>query len=45
MYTIGKMSTVWQKNPNKDVAEEMVMGAEVFYEITKELRRRTESML
>ena len=45
MYTIGKLTTVWQKNPNRESVEEMVMGTEVFYEIAKELQRRTESML
>jgi hypothetical protein len=46
MYTIGKLITVWQKNPsNKDYMNEILMGTEAFYEIAKELQRRSESML
>jgi hypothetical protein len=40
MFTIGKCITAWQKSPTEEMLDEVVMGAEAFYEIAKELRRR-----
>jgi hypothetical protein len=40
MYTIGKCITAWQKNPSDVLLDEVVMGAEAFHAIAKELRRR-----
>jgi hypothetical protein len=41
MYTIGKLITEWQKNPNSDVLlDEVLLGAEAFYAIAKELKKR-----
>lgn len=42
MYTIGKLMTEWQKNPNSSDAllDEVEMGAEAFLAIAKELKRR-----
>lgn len=45
MYTIGKLTTAWQKNPNEALIDEVVMGTEVFHAIAKELKQRTKSML
>ena len=41
MFTIGKCITAWQKSPTEEMLDEVVMGAEAFYEIAKELKRRT----
>ena len=41
MYTIGKLITEWQKSPNSDqLLDEVVLGAEAFHAIAKELKRR-----
>ena len=40
MFTIGKCISAWQKNPNDEMLDEVVMGAEAFHAIAKELRRR-----
>jgi hypothetical protein len=40
MYTIGKLITDWQKNPNSAVLDEVLMGAEAFHAIAKELKKR-----
>jgi hypothetical protein len=41
MYTIGKLITEWQKNPNSEaLLDEVEMGAEAFLAIAKELKRR-----
>lgn len=41
MYTIGKSITEWQRNPNDILLDEVLMGAEAFYAIAKELKRRS----
>lgn len=45
MYTIGRLITTWQKNPNEALIDEVVLGTEVFNAIAKELKQRTKSML
>jgi hypothetical protein len=41
MYTIGKLITEWQKNPSSDaLLDEVLMGAEAFHAIAKELKKR-----
>ena len=45
MYTIGKHITVWQKNQSQADLEEVVMGAEAFHAIAKELKRRSTPVL
>ena len=45
MYTIGKHITVWQRSQSKADLDEVVMGAEAFYAIARELKRRSESRL
>jgi hypothetical protein len=41
MYTIGKLITEWQKNQSNDaVLDEVLLGAEAFYAIAKELKKR-----
>ena len=40
MYTIGKCITAWQKSPTEEMLDEVVLGAEAFYAIAKELRKR-----
>jgi hypothetical protein len=40
MFTIGKCIAAWQKNPSDEMLDEVVMGAEAFHAIAKELRRR-----
>jgi hypothetical protein len=41
MYTIGKSITEWQKNRNNSYLDEVVMGAEAFHAIAKELKKRS----
>lgn len=45
MYTIGKHISIWQKNQNEADLEEVVMGAEAFNAIAKELKRRSTPVL
>jgi hypothetical protein len=45
MYTIGKHITIWQRNQSKADIDEVLMGAETFHAIAKELKRRTTSVL
>jgi hypothetical protein len=40
MFTIGKCISAWQKSPTDEMLDEVVMGAEAFHAIAKELRRR-----
>jgi hypothetical protein len=40
MFTIGKSITEWQRNNNSQMLDEVVLGAEAFYAIAKELKRR-----
>lgn len=41
MYTIGKALTAWQKTDEKVLLEEILMGAEAFHAIAKELKKRS----
>lgn len=41
MYTIGKHLTAWNKGHSPDDLEEVLMGAEAFYAIAKELKKRS----
>ena len=45
MYTIGKHITVWQKQQSDADLEEDLLGAEAFYAIARELKRRSSSSL
>jgi len=46
MTSIGHHFTNWQRNPNNtDDLEEVVMGAEAFYAIAKELKHRSKNAL
>jgi hypothetical protein len=45
MYTIGKHITIWQRNQSTADLDEVLMGAEAFHAIAKELKRRTTSVL
>jgi hypothetical protein len=41
LFTIGRLITDWQKNPNSDaISDEVLLGAEAFYAIAKELKKR-----
>lgn len=40
MFTIGKSITEWQRSNNSQILDEVVLGAEAFYAIAKELKRR-----
>jgi len=41
MYTIGKLLTGWEKNRSNEAIDEVILGAEVFLAIGKELKKRT----
>ena len=45
MFTIGKHITSWQRESNDADLEEVVLGAEAFYAIAQELKRRSSSHL
>jgi hypothetical protein len=45
MYTIGKHITIWQRQQSEADLDEILMGAEVFHAIAKELKRRSKSVL
>ena len=45
MFTIGKHTTTWQRSQNPSDLDELVMGAEAFHAIAKELKRRSQSVL
>ena len=40
MFTIGKSITEWQRSNNSQMLDDVVLGAEAFYAIAKELKRR-----
>ena len=40
MYTIGKSITEWQKSSSDVLLDEVVLGAEAFYAIARELKKR-----
>ena len=44
MYTIGKSITVWQRSQTEEMLDEVVLGAEAFYAIAKELKRRSDGI-
>ena len=41
MYTIGKHITVWQRQQSDADLDEVLMGAEAFYALAKELKKRS----
>jgi hypothetical protein len=45
MFTIGKHITSWQRNQTQADLDELLMGAEAFYAIARELKRRSSSSL
>ena len=45
MFVIGKHITMWQKQQSKADLDEVVLGAEAFYAIARELKRRAEASL
>lgn len=45
MFTIGKHITAWQRHQNNADLNEVVLGAEAFHAIAKELKRRSEPVL
>ena len=45
MYTIGKHISTWQRHQSEADLDEVVLGAEVFAAIAKELKRRSQSPL
>ena len=45
MFTIGKHITAWQRQSSDADLDEVVMGAEAFYAIARELKRRSSSVL
>jgi hypothetical protein len=45
MYTIGKHITIWQRQQSEADLDEILMGAESFHAIAKELKRRSKSVL
>jgi len=45
MFILGRHLTRWQRNPSDSDIDEVVMGAESFYAIAKELKRRSQSVL
>ena len=45
MFIIGKHITSWQRSQSDVDLEEVNIGAEAFYAIARELKRRTNSKL
>ena len=45
MFSIGKHITSWQRGQNQADLDEVLMGAEAFYAIAKELKRRSNPVL
>jgi len=45
MFTIGKHITSWQRSQSQADLDEVVMGAEAFSAIAKELKRRSNPVL
>jgi hypothetical protein len=45
MFVIGRHITTWQRQQSQADLDEVVMGAEAFYAIAKELKRRSQSVL
>lgn len=41
MYTIGKHLTAWHKAGSESDLDEVLLGAEAFYAIAKELKKRS----
>jgi hypothetical protein len=45
MYTIGKHISAWQRQQSEADLEEVLMGAEAFQAIARELKRRSQTTL
>ena len=45
MYTIGKHISAWQRQQSDADLDEVLMGAEAFHAIAKELKRRSSTTL
>lgn len=45
MFIIGKHITAWQRQQSEADLDEVLMGAESFYAIAKELKRRSNPVL
>jgi len=45
MFIIGKHITAWQRQQSEADLDEVLMGAEAFYAIAKELKRRSNPVL
>ena len=45
MFTIGKNISTWQRHQSQADLDEVVMGAEAFHAIAKELKRRSSTTL
>ena len=45
MFTIGKSITEWQRSQNDQLLDEVVLGAEAFHAIAKELKSRSNPVL
>lgn len=45
MFIIGKHITAWQRQQSEADLDEVVMGAEAFHAIAKELKRRSTPVL
>jgi hypothetical protein len=43
MFTIGKNISTWQRHQSQADLDEVVMGAEAFYAIARELKKRSNS--
>lgn len=41
MFVIGKSLTAWQKTNDETQLDEVLLGAEAFYAIAKELKKRS----
>lgn len=45
MFILGKHLTAWQRQQSEADLDEVLLGAEAFYAIAKELKRRSNSAL
>jgi hypothetical protein len=43
MFTIGKNISTWQRHQSQADLDEVVMGAEAFYAIARELKKRSSN--
>ena len=44
MFTIGRHITSWQRNQSEADLDEVLLGAEAFHAIAKELKRRSNGI-